>query len=398
MRDLRPLLDKLLPDLVDFRRDLHQHPECSYREERTAARVLERLKEIPDIELRTGVAGTGIVATLAGDKAGPCVALRADMDALPIEEQSSVPHRSQVAGTMHACGHDGHTTCLLGAAQMLAACVDELQGPVKFIFQPAEEGGAGGKRMCQEGALDGPEVAAIFGLHGAPDMEVGEIFLRTGPVLASADEFEIAVEGLGAHAAFPHQGVDTVYIAAQIVVALQTIVARNTDPLDSAVVTVGHIAAGSASNIIPQTAKLVGTVRALSEETRQRTIDRVGQIAEHTAAAFGGRAEVRFGEDGYPATYNDARARAVAEQTVRDALADTIRTRELENPIMGAEDFAFYGQRVPAFMFGLGLRPRGASSYPMLHQPDFDFNDDAIAYGVHMHVEIARGFAQKWGV
>ena len=249
-----------------------------------------------------------------------------------------------------------------------------------------------------EGALDGPEVAAIFGLHGAPDMEVGEIFLRTGPVLASADEFEIAVEGLGAHAAFPHQGVDTVYIAAQIVVALQTIVARNTDPLDSAVVTVGHIAAGSASNIIPQTARLVGTVRALSEETRQRTIERVGQIAEHTAAAFGGRAEVRFGEDGYPATHNDARARAVAEQTVRDALADTIRTRELENPIMGAEDFAFYGQRVPAFMFGLGLRPRGASSYPMLHQPDFDFNDDAIAYGVQMHVEIARGFAQRWGV
>ena len=320
------------------------------------------------------------------------------MDALPIEEQSNVPHRSQVAGTMHACGHDGHTTCLVGAAQMLAACVDELQGPVKFIFQPAEEGGAGGKRMCQEGALDGPEVAAIFGLHGAPDMEVGEIFLRTGPVLASADEFEIAVEGLGAHAAFPHQGVDTVYIAAQIVVALQTIVARNTDPLDSVVVTVGHIAAGSASNIIPQTARLVGTVRALSEETRQRTIERVGQIAEHTAAAFGGRAEVRFGEDGYPATHNDARARAVAEQTVRDALADTIRTRELENPIMGAEDFAFYGQRVPAFMFGLGLRPRGASSYPMLHQPDFDFNDDAIAYGVQMHVEIARGFAQKWGV
>ena len=195
MRDLRPLLDKLLPDLVDFRRDLHQHPECSYREERTAARVLE-LKEIPDIELRTGVAGTGIVATLAGDKAGPCVALRADMDALPIEEQSNaLPSLS--GGRHHARlrarrAYDLHGWSCADARRMRR----RTEGPVKFIFQPAEEGGAGGKRMCQEGALDGPEVAAIFGLHGAPDMEVGEIFLRTGPVLASADEFEIAVEGL----------------------------------------------------------------------------------------------------------------------------------------------------------------------------------------------------------
>ncbi len=397
MRDITSLLNEALPELVAFRRDLHQHPELSYREERTAAQVLAQLQKIPGIDLRTGVAGTGIVATLAADRDGPCVALRADMDALPIEEQGTMPYRSQVVGTMHACGHDGHTTCLVGAAQVLAACVDELQGPVKFIFQPAEEGGAGGKRMCEEGALEGPDVAAIFGLHGAPDMEVGQIFLRTGPVLASADEFEIAVEGLGAHAAFPHQGIDTVYIAAQIVVALQTIVARNTDPLDSAVVTVGHIAAGSASNIIPQTARLVGTVRALSEETRQQTMARVRQIAEHTAAAFGGRAEVRFAENGYPATHNDARARAVAEEVVGEALAETITALEREKPIMGAEDFAFYGQRVPAFMFGLGLRPQGASSYPMLHQPDFDFNDDAIAHGVLMHVEIARRFAQKWG-
>ncbi len=396
MRDITSLLDEVLPDLIAFRRDLHQHPELAYREERTAAQVLAQLQKIPGIDLRTGVAGTGIVATLAADRDGPCVALRADMDALPIEEQGTMAYRSQVPGTMHACGHDGHTTCLVGAAQVLAACADELKGPVKFIFQPAEEGGAGGKRMCEEGALEGPEVAAIFGLHGAPDMEIGQIFLRTGALLASADEFEIAVEGLGAHAAFPHQGIDTVYIAAQIVVALQTIVARNTDPLDSAVVTVGHIAAGSASNIIPQTARLVGTVRALSEKTRQRTMDRVRQIAEHTAAAFSGRAEVRFAEDGYPATHNDARARTVAQQVVGEALAGTITALELEKPIMGAEDFAFYGQRVPAFMFGLGLRSKGASSHPMLHQPDFDFNDDAIAYGVQMHVEIARRFAEKW--
>ncbi len=397
MVERTPLLREILPELIDFRRDLHQHPELSYREERTSARVLAQLEKIPGLDVRAGVAGTGIVATLGADKNGPCVALRADMDALPIEEQGTMDYRSQVPGTMHACGHDGHTTCLVGAARVLAADADGLQGPIKFIFQPAEEGGAGGKRMCQEGALKGPDVAAIFGLHGAPDMEIGQIFLRTGALLASADEFEIAVEGLGAHAAFPHQGIDTVYIAAQIVVALQTIVARNTDPLDSAVVTVGHIAAGSASNIIPQTAKLVGTVRALSEDTRQRTMDRVRQIAEHTAAAFSGRAEVHFGADGYPATRNNARARAVVEHVVDGPLAETIVASELEHPIMGAEDFAFYGQHVPAFMFGLGLRPRGAASYPMLHQPDFDFNDDAIAYGVQMHVEIARCFAEIWG-
>jgi len=396
MREIRSLIDAVLPEVVELRHDLHQHPELSYQETRTSAQVLAQLEKIPGIELRTGVAGTGIVATLGSGKEGPCVALRADMDALPIAEQNDKPYRSQVEGKMHACGHDGHTSCLAGAARVLGECADELEGPVKFIFQPAEEGGAGGKRMCQEGALEGPEVAAIFALHGAPDMHIGQIFLRTGAVLASADEFVIDVEGKGAHAAFPHHGIDTVYIAAQIVVALQSIVARNTDPLDSAVVTIGQIEAGTASNIIPQTARLVGTVRALSEETRQQTIGRLEQIATHTAMAFGGSAKVAFKENGYPATFNDARVRTVAEDIVREALPGQIEPIELEKPIMGAEDFAFYGQRVPAFMYGLGLRAHDATSYPMLHQPDFDFNDEALLYGMQMHVEVARRFAKKW--
>ncbi len=396
MRDILPLLADILPEIIALRHDLHQHPELSYEETRTAAQVVTQLEKIPGIELRTGVAGTGIVATLAGDKEGPCVALRADMDALPIAEQGDKSYRSQVSGAMHACGHDGHTACLVGAARVLGACIDELEGPVKFLFQPAEEAGAGGKRMCEEGALAGPDVAAIFGLHGAPNMQVGQISLRTGVALASADEFVIDVEGKGAHAAFPHHGIDTIYIAAQIVVALQSIVARNTDPLDSAVVTIGKIEAGTASNIIPQTARLVGTVRALSEETRQQTIARVRQIAEHTAAAFGGRAEIAFDENGYPALYNDARARGVAEEIVRENLADQIEALELEKPIMGAEDFAFYSQRVPAFFFGLGLRAKGGDAHPMLHQPNFDFNDDALHYGMQMHVELARNFAKKW--
>jgi len=396
VKDIRPLIDSVLPEIIELRHDLHQHPELSYEETRTAAQVIAQLEKIPGIELRSGVAGTGIVAILAGDTDGPCVALRADMDALPIEEQGDKSYRSQVPGKMHACGHDGHTACLVGAARVLGACADELAGPVKFIFQPAEEGGAGGKRMCEEGVLEGPDVAAIFGLHGAPDMQVGQIFLRTGVALASADEFVIEVEGKGAHAAFPHHGIDTVYIAAQIVVALQSIVARNIDPLDSAVVTVGKIEAGTASNIIPQTARLVGTVRALNEETRQQVISRVQQIAEHTATAFSGRAEVTFDEKGYPALYNDARARGVAEEIARENLSGQIEALELEKPIMGAEDFAFYSQRVPAFFFGLGLRDKSANSYPMLHQPNFDFNDNALLYGIQMHVEIARNFAKKW--
>jgi amidohydrolase len=284
MREIHSLIDAVLPEIAELRHDLHQHPELGYEETRTAAQVLAQLKNIPGIEVRTGVAGTGMVAVLAGDKTGPCVALRADMDALPMAEQGDKPYRSQVEGKMHACGHDGYTSCLVGAARVLGECADELEGPVKFIFQPAEEGGAGGKRMCQEGALAGPDVAAIFGLHGAPDIQVGQIFLRTGVLSASADQFAIHVEGVGAQAAFPHHGIDTVYIAAQIVVALQSIVARNKDPLDSVVVTIGQIEAGTASNIIPQTARLVGTVRALSEETRQKTIARVARYCP----AYGG--------------------------------------------------------------------------------------------------------------
>ena len=227
MKNIQPLIEDILPEITELRHDLHRHPELGYEEERTAAQVVAHLEKIPGMQLQEGVAGTGIVALLAGDREGPCVALRADMDALPIEEQGDVPYRSQTPGKMHACGHDGHTSCLVGAARVLGECVDELQGPVKFLFQPAEEGGAGGKRMCEEGVLKNPDVAAIYALHGGPRCNVGQILLRTGVALASADEFEIEVEGRGGHAAFPHLGTDTVLIAAQIVVALQSIVARN---------------------------------------------------------------------------------------------------------------------------------------------------------------------------
>ncbi|MFH1567418.1 MAG: M20 family metallopeptidase, partial [Gemmatimonadota bacterium] len=207
----------LLPHLTELRHDLHQHPELSYEEERTAARICRELGAVPGLQVRSGVAGTGVVATLGADRPGPGVALRADMDALSMEERTGAPWASKVPGRMHACGHDGHVTCLVGAAQVLAGMADRLEGPVKFLFQPAEEGGAGGRRMCEEGVLEDPPVAAIFGLHGWPALPQGEVGIRPGAFLASADRFRIEVRGRGAHAAFPHQGVDPILMAAHVV-------------------------------------------------------------------------------------------------------------------------------------------------------------------------------------
>ncbi len=398
MELLKRRIENRLDEIVELRRNLHQYPELAYSENRTAETIIEKLENLNDLHLQKGLAGTGIVATLGGDLRGPCLALRADMDALPIREKGEKAYKSKIEGRMHACGHDGHMACLVGAAMVLSDFVDELKGPVKFIFQPAEEGGAGGRRMCEEGVLENPSVDAIFGLHGTPDLRIGQIYLRSGTMLASADEFSIEVEGLGAHAAFPHQGIDSVYVASQIVVALQSIVSRNTDPLDSVVVTIGKISAGSTSNVIPQTAELLGTVRALTQSNREETFSRMKRVVEHTASAYGARAKLVIHKDGYPPTVNDSNARSVVEHVVNEVLGKSIDAVELDRPIMGAEDFAFYGQHVPAFFFALGLRDEHMKDYPMLHQPNFDFNDNALFYGIKMHVAIARLFGSFWTV
>ena len=388
MRDLQPLIASLLPELVELRHDLHWHPELGYEEHETAARIVSQLQDVPGIELRTGVAGTGVVATLGAERAGACVALRADMDALPIEELGDHAHRTTVPGKMHTCGHDGHVTCLVGAARVLALRGDELEGPVKFLFQPAEEGGAGGRRMCEEGVLDDPPVRAIFGLHGWPGQPQGEIGVRSGAMLASSDRLQLAVHGTGAHAAFPHQGIDTVLVAAHVVLALQSIAARNTDPLDSVVVTIAQVHGGTADNIIPGEVRLSGTVRTLNSETRRLTFERIERVAAETARAYGATAEVTL-DDGYPALENDPDA----TDYVRRGAAAADGTVPVEiRPGMGGEDFAFYAQRVPASFFTLGVCPVDRDTYPTLHQPDYDFHDGAIVLGVGMHVEIARRF------
>ncbi|MED5416485.1 MAG: M20 family metallopeptidase, partial [Candidatus Latescibacterota bacterium] len=336
-------------------------------------------------DIRTGVAETGVVVTLGADRPGPMVALRADMDALAIQETSGMPYASATDGKMHACGHDGHTTCLVGAVRVLSAIRDELAGPVRFVFQPAEEGGGGGGRMCDEGVLDG--VKAIFGLHGWPYLPQGELGVRSGPFLASSDRFRIVVDGQGAHAAFPHQGVDPIPIAAQIVLGLQTIASRQTDPLDAVVVTVAQIHGGTADNIIPAQIELRGTLRSLQAGTRRSAMDQIERIATQIAAAHQARAQVTITE-GTPVLANDRIAAGFGQQVASTASLTPVDI----DPVMGGEDFAFYAERIPAAFFALGVRPPDRDSYPALHQPDYDFPDAAIATGVALHVQLARRF------
>ena len=393
MQGVSPIIDRVLNDIVALRHEIHANPELAYEESGTAERVLKHIQPIDGLDIRTGMAETGIVATLGAEKKGLCVALRADMDALPIEETNDVPYKSKIPGKMHACGHDGHTSCLVGAVKVLSEIRDELEGPVKFIFQPAEEGGAGGKRMCEEDALLNPDVDAIFGFHGWPALPQGQIGVRAGAFLASSDKFDITIEGTGAHAAFPHLGIDPIVIASHVITAIQSIVSRNTDPLQSAVVTVAEVKAGTTYNIIPQTATLKGTIRALDESVRQMAHQRVRLVAEKTAEAFGARADVST-EFGYPITFNHQNACDYAEKIV--AGIEGLNAEEMM-PVMGGEDFSFYSERIPAMFLALGVRPSGRDSYPNLHQSDYDFDDGAVPHGIRLHVEIARQFAKNWG-
>lgn len=395
---LKDVIASDIPELIAFRHDLHRHPELSYEEHRTAGRVCEKLDRL-GIAYRAGVAGTGVVAHLpaAGGKgdAGEAVALRADMDALPIREETGRSYASETPGVMHACGHDGHTAILLGAARALSR-LERRPNPVTFVFQPAEEGGAGGLRMCEEGCLLGedggglgPRVGRIFGLHGWPDIGVGKVATRAGALLAATDDFLVRVRGTGGHAAYPHAGTDPVVAAAQVITALQTVASRNVGPTDAVVVTVGSVRGGVANNVIPTEVELSGTVRTLRPETRRLARERFYALVEGTASALGCHAEIEW-EDGYPVTLNDAGLTEHFFGVAREALGAE-RVEEVEHPSMGGEDFSYYGRHVPACFFLLGLLPPGedARSAPRLHQPRFDFNDEAIETGVELMCRLA---------
>jgi len=389
---VRAAIAEELRELVELRHDLHMHPELMYEEFRTADIVRRELSRA-GVEFVPGLAGgTGTLAALPGT-AEQSMALRADMDALPIHEEPDRPWRSRIDGKMHACGHDGHTTILLGAVRVLAKLSRQspLPRPVTFIFQPAEEGGAGGKKMVDEGALDGSRLGApvseAYALHGWPQFELGTAGTRVGPMFAASDRFEIRVDGDGGHAAWPHATRDPIPAACAIVAALQTIPSRNVHALDPSVISVTTINAGTAFNVIPSHATINGTVRTLSAGARTLYERRIAEIATATAQAYGCKATAVY-RLGYPITENDPRAVDRFERVAR-ATIDPERVRTVSQPEMVGEDFAFYGLEVPSCLFTLGLRPAGVESMPDLHEPDFDFTDDAIPLGIELFCNLA---------
>ena len=376
---------------TEIRHDLHTHPELMFEEKRTAGVVSRELTGL-GIKHITGMAGgTGVLGFLPATKPNAkTIALRADMDALPISEETGRAYASKTPGTMHACGHDGHTAILLGTARALAA-MPERQHNVLFIFQPAEEGGAGGEKMCEEGALDGSRIGTgadlIYGLHGWPDLEIGTVATRVGPLLAATDEFDLTIKGKGGHAAYPHRCVDPIIVAAHLVTALPTVASRRFDPTDSMVITVASIHAGTTYNVIPDSATLQGTIRTLNETSRKAAEMEFRKIVSHTCTAMGAEAHIDW-HAGYPCTTNDEGATR-RFQRIATAAFGAGRVIEKPTPSMGGEDFSYYGQRVPACFFLLGLRPKGQESYPGLHTPRFDFNDEAIPTAIEAFVRLA---------
>ena len=372
---------------TELRREIHARPELGYQERATSAVIQRELGTLGVSHVAGLAGGTGVLAHLPGGRGAP-VALRADIDALPITERTGKSYASTTPGVMHACGHDGHTAMLLGAARVLKSL--DLSRPVTLLFQPAEEGGAGGKRMVEDGALDGtvlgPKIEEIFGLHGWPDAPLGAVGTLAGPMLAATDEFTVRVTGAQAHGAMPHQGIDPILAAAHVVTALQGIASRNVDPLDSCVVTVGSFHGGTAPNVIPESVELVGTIRTLRNETRELARRRVTQTAVGVAHAMGCRADVELHE-GYPVTHNVPELVDRVHRIAREAFGED-RVVPLAKPVMGGEDFSFYGAKARACFFTLGLCPQG-ETYPRLHTPEFDFNDDAIPAGIEMLVRCA---------
>lgn len=390
MPDFETAIGAITDELIEFRHDLHAHPEGPYAEKRTAARVGAELAKLPNVRITSDIAGTGVAAVLNAHRGSPCIVLRADMDALPVTEQTGLPYASRNPGLMHACGHDGHTTCLLGAARVLDRFADQLAGAVKFVFQPAEEGGAGALRMIEAGVLESPRVDAAFALHGWPDVKLGTIALTAGPILAATEAFEITITGRGAHAAYPHQGSDVILAAAHLITMLQGVRTRFVDPMDPVVVSVCQVTAGDTHNTLPETCHLKGTIRALRQHTHERVAALVQQFLRAVSDSFEVQAKYApFAP--YPSTVNDV----TCAELVADVAAEILGPDNVERnaaPGMGAEDFAFFAREVPSALYQLGLLPAGVAEMPPLHNPRFDFTDAAVPVGVHLHCAIAHRF------
>jgi len=370
-------------EITAWRRDIHAHPELLYDVHRTAASVVDKLKSFGCDDVIPGIGRTGVVGVIRGRKPGKkVIGLRADMDALPLEEETGLPYQSTVPGKMHACGHDGHTAMLLGAAKYLAE-TRNFAGTAVVIFQPAEEGGAGGLAMVKDGLISRFGIEEVYGMHNYPGLPLGEFGIRSGAMMAAADHIEIAIEGKGGHAARPHLAIDTILVGAQIINQLQSIVARNVDPLQSAVVSICMFQAGHTDNVIPQHARLRGTARSLTPEIRDLLQGRITEVVEGTARLYGAKAKITY-HRGYPVLMNHERQTAFAADVAREIAGSDKVDTDLP-PVMGAEDFSYMLQERPgAFIFV------GNGDSAGLHHPAYDFNDEIIPVGTSYWVRLAE--------
>ena len=379
-----PEVEKIGSEIINNRRGFHQHPELGFEEHRTADLIAEKLTSF-GIDVKTGVGETGVVGDLQGGSNGKTIALRADMDALPVQEISDVPYKSKNDGIMHACGHDGHMAMLLGAAKILSKLHDKLKGNVRFIFQPAEEGGGGARYMIKDGCLDG--VDEIYGMHLWNYQPYGEIGVKPGPIMAAADIFDITINGVGGHGAMPQGTVDAIVTASQLVMGLQTIVSRNTNPLDSTVITVGKISGGHGFNVIADEVKLRGTTRSMTEKNRQMIKRRMQEIVDGLAKSSGAKIEMNY-KEGYPPTINHKNASERVIASAKKIIPDSVIEPYLT---MGAEDFSYYLQKIPGCFFFIGSAPKDTKPMSVPHHcSHFDIDERALLVGTSVIVQLIR--------
>ena len=370
--------------LVEIRRTIHMHPELMFEEVETSKLVSTWLEKF-GLEVKAGLAKTGVSGLLRGGKEGKTVAIRADMDALPLEEATQLPYASQIKGKMHACGHDAHVTILLGVAKFFSSIREQVKGNIKWIFQPAEEGGGGGRVMVEEGVLENPKVDAIFGAHVFPDLPMGKVGIHEREGLAATDRFRIKILGKGGHGAYPHLSKDPILAAGHLITQIHSIVSRNINPLDRAVISIGRVNGGTAFNIIPDEVELWGTVRSLSPQVRERLKNRLEQTTQGVARSFDLDYQYEF-EDGYPALVNDPQmSHLVASACARGIGKENV---EFINPSMGGEDFAYYLQKIPGSFFRLGCRNEQKGIVHPFHSSRFNIDEDVLPFGVEMFVRI----------
>jgi hippurate hydrolase len=385
--------ESILPEIVELRRSIHREPELGLQTPMTIAKVRAALEGLP-LDYRQGPSTTGVVAVLKGASDERTVLLRGDTDALPMTENTGLPFASEIGGAMHACGHDAHTAMLVGAAKMLCARRDKLNGNVMFMFQPGEEGHHGARFMLEDGLLD-PLPDAAFALHMMPNAEYGVVGSRAGPLLASADKLYITVSGRGGHASMPHNAIDPIPIACEIVMAIQSLVTRRAPIFDPVVVTIGKISAGTTDNVIPEEARLLGTIRCLSAERRTDVQRKLVELAQGIATAHGASATIKF-ETGFPVTINDAGAVEFGEMVVKEVLGND-GWLSMQAPIMGAEDFSYVLEKVPGAFFFLGASRQGEDweNCCPLHSPQMTIDESVMARGVAVHVALAERFLKE---